>query len=204
MLRIAVSLVAGLALAVLAAAAAAAQPLKIVAFGGSTTWGQGVERYDAYPAKLEKALRAKGLDATVSNAGVSGDKTADGLHRLDRAVPRGTHIVIVEYGTNDIFAKIDRQVIRANLENMLGQFRERAAQILLIAPLNVDMTPLAKRFDAAYMDLNFPGNGDAQYRIHNDPQLRTTGVAHFNPAGYDMIVARMMPPLESLIPRVKR
>jgi acyl-CoA thioesterase I len=129
-------------IAVLSATAAVAQPIKIVAFGGSSTYGQGVEHYDAYPAKLEKALRAKGYNVVVTNAGVSGDKTADGLRRLDRAVP-DSQIVIVEYGINDHFAK-------------------------------------------------------------NDPQLRTTGVAHYNAAGYDMIVARILPEVEALIARVRR
>lgn len=50
----------GVLAVVLSATAAVAQPIKIVGFGGSSTYGQGLERYDAYPAKLEKALRAKG------------------------------------------------------------------------------------------------------------------------------------------------
>jgi acyl-CoA thioesterase I len=133
----------GVLIAVLSATAAVAQPIKIVAFGGSSTYSQGVERYDAYPAKLEKALRAKGYNVVVTNACMSGDKTADGLRRLDRAVPADSQIVIVEYGINDHFAK-------------------------------------------------------------NDPQLRTTGVAHYNAAGYDMIVARILPEVEALIARVRR
>jgi acyl-CoA thioesterase-1 len=204
MIRTAVTALLGLVLAVASAGFATAQTINIVAFGGSSTYGQGLDRQDAYPAKLERALRAKGHNVAVSNAGVSGDKTNDGLARLDRAVPRGTHIVIVEYGTNDIFAKVDRETIRANLENMLGQFTQRGAQILLIGPLNVDLEPLARKHNAAYTNLNFAGNQDEKYRIHNDPQLRRTGVAHFNAAGYDMIVARMLPLVEELIGRVRR
>ena len=47
----------GVLLAVLGATAAVAQPIKIVAFGGSSTYGQGLERYDAYPPAQAAATR---------------------------------------------------------------------------------------------------------------------------------------------------
>jgi membrane-associated PAP2 superfamily phosphatase len=50
----------GVLLAVLGATATVAQPIKIVAFGGSSTYGQGLERYDAYPAKLERRCAPRG------------------------------------------------------------------------------------------------------------------------------------------------
>ena len=203
--RLLASALLGLVLAVLGAATAWAQPIRIVAFGGSSTYGQGLERYDAYPAKLEKALRAKGYDVVVTNAGVSGDKTADGLHRLDRAVPAGTQIVIVEYGINDRFARIDRATTTANLDAMLSRLRAKGMQVLLIGYYGSQgLDALAQKYDAKYADFNFPNNSDQQYRIANDPQLRTTGVAHFNAAGYDMIVARILPQVEELIARVRR
>lgn len=205
MRRSALFLALGIVLAVLGVSQAAGQqPIRIVAFGGSSTYGQGVERYDAYPAKLEKALRARGHTVSVTNAGVSGDKTADGLARLDRVIPAGTQIVIVEYGINDAFAKTDPATIRANLETMLGRIKGKGAEILLVGFRGTNLQPLADRFGAAYTDFAFPNNGDAQYRVANDPQMRSQGVAHFNAAGYDQIVARMLPQVELLIGRLKR
>lgn len=194
-----------LAFAAVGASSAWAQPIRIVAFGGSSTFGQGLDRPSAYPAKLEKALRAKGYDVTVTNAGVSGDKTADGLYRLDRAVPAGTQIVIVEYGINDSFARIDRATTTANLDTMLNRLHAKGAQVLLIGYYRSQgLDALAQKYDAKYSDFNFPNNNDQQYRIANDPQLRTTGIAHFNSAGYDMIVARILHQVEELIARVRR
>ena len=60
--------------------AAAAQ---IVAFGASNTAGYGVGSDEAWPARLEAMLRSKGYQATVANAGISGDTTAGMLERLD-------------------------------------------------------------------------------------------------------------------------
>lgn len=204
-MRILTALLLGLAMvAGLSTTASAQQPIRIVAFGGSSTYGQGVQRYDAYPAKLENALKARGYHVVVTNAGVSGDKTADGLNRLDRMIPAGTQIVIVEYGVNDAFAKVDQATIRANLETMLGRIKGKGAEILLVGFRGANLQPLADRFGAAYTDFNFPDNNDARYRVANDPQMRSQGVAHFNAAGYDMIVARMLPQVEQLIARVRR
>lgn len=202
--RIIASVLLGMAFAIVGVASASAQPIRIVAFGGSSTYGQGVERYDAYPAKLEKALKAKGYNVVVTNAGVSGDKTTDGLARLDRAVPAGTQIVIVEYGINDSFARVEPQIIQANLETMLGRLKARGAEILLVGFRNVNLEPLAQRYGAAYTNFAFANNGDAKYRVANDPQARTQGVSHFNAAGYDEIVARMLPQVEQLIARLKK
>ena len=66
-----------LALAFAEPAKAAERPVRIVALGDSLTAGFGLPADATFPAKLEKALRAKGLAVEVSNAGVSGD-TASG------------------------------------------------------------------------------------------------------------------------------
>ena len=96
----------GLTLAFSAFAQAAS--VNIVAMGASNTYGMGqgktnggVSSDKAYPAQLEAMLRARGVDARVSNAGVPGDTTAGMLARLSSAVPNGTNIVILQPGGND-------------------------------------------------------------------------------------------------------
>ena len=73
----------------------------IVAFGASHTYGKGVSRTEAYPAQLEALLRARGHDARVINAGINGDTTGSMVNRVDRAVPNGTAVVILQPGGND-------------------------------------------------------------------------------------------------------
>jgi acyl-CoA thioesterase-1 len=78
-----------------------AQAATVVALGASNTFGKGVSRDQAYPAQLEALLRAKGLNARVVNAGINGDTTGGMLARLDRVVPKGTSVVILQPGGND-------------------------------------------------------------------------------------------------------
>src|SRR6266699_7059319 len=67
-----------------------AAPLRIVAIGASNTHGWYVGNQGAYPAQLQAMLRAKGIDAQVTNAGVPFDTTAMMLRRIDKDVPNGT------------------------------------------------------------------------------------------------------------------
>src|SRR5260370_5062354 len=70
-------------------AAAAEGPLRIVALGDSLTAGFGLPASAAFPARLEKALAAKGLAVEIGNAGVSGDTTSAGPCRPHWSVPPG-------------------------------------------------------------------------------------------------------------------
>ena len=64
--------------------AAAKTPIRILALGDSLTAGYGLDDLkDAFPAQLEKALRAKGHNVTVLQGGISGDTTSGGRSRLE-------------------------------------------------------------------------------------------------------------------------
>ena len=92
-----VSFLAGMILAIACATSdAKSAQINIVALGASNTAGLGVGMQGAYPALLQSMLRARGYDANVSNAGVSGNTTAGMLSRLDVAVPAGTQFVILD------------------------------------------------------------------------------------------------------------
>jgi acyl-CoA thioesterase-1 len=74
----------------------------VVALGASNTFGKGVSPGESYPSQLEAMLHAKGINATVVNAGINGDTTGGMLARLDSVVPKGTDVVILQPGGNDM------------------------------------------------------------------------------------------------------
>ncbi len=194
----------------LAPLAAAAEPVKIVALGDSLTAGFGLAAEAAYPARLAKALKARGYNVTIANAGVSGDTASGGLARLDWSVPEGTDAVILELGANDMLRGTDPNITKAALDDILSRLAARHIAVLLAgmkaAPnLGADY---AHAFDSIYPSLA------STHRVvfypfflagvATDPALNQADGMHPNPAGVDVIVKRMLPSVEKLIARARQ
>jgi acyl-CoA thioesterase I len=116
---------------VLAATPAFAKPLHIVAIGASNTQGFYVGEAGAYPAQLQALLKAKGVDAEVVNAGVPFDTTAAMLARLDRDVPKGTDIAILQPGANDKRFFVSKETRAANVAEMERDLRARGIKVVV-------------------------------------------------------------------------
>ena len=119
---------------------AADAPVKMVVLGDSLSAGYGLPGADAFPARLAKALEAKGLAVSITNAGVSGDTASGGLGRVDWSVPGGTEAVILELGANDALRGIDPAVTRKALDGILTKLKDRKIAVLLsgmYAPRNL-------------------------------------------------------------------
>ena len=195
-------------LAALIAVPAFAQPIRIVALGDSLTAGYGLKPAEGFPAKLQAALRARGHDVTVVDAGVSGDTTADGLARLDWSVPADAAAVIVELGANDALRGLDPKLGRANLDAILSHLSKRHLPILLagmLAPPNLGRD-YAAAFDPIYPALALEHHA-ILYPFFLDgvaghADLVQPDGLHPTAAGVDVIVARILPSAEALLARV--
>jgi acyl-CoA thioesterase I len=192
-----------------AAVAEPARPLRIVVLGDSLTAGYMLQPGEAFPARLATALRQKGQDVEVINAGVSGDTTSAGLERLEWAIPEGTDAVILELGANDALRGIDPAIARANLERIIVALKGKEIPVLLAgmrAPRNWG-EEYAARFDAIYPDLA------AKYGlllypfflegVAMDATLNLRDGLHPNARGVDKVVSGILPLVENLIARVK-
>src|SRR5690606_8917918 len=134
--KAALSFFASLAItALLSSGAARAEPVKLVGFGDSLMAGYQLPATDAFPVKLEKALREKGYEVEIANAGVSGDTSSGGLARLDWSIPEGTQGVILELGANDALRGIAPEQTEKNLDAMLTRLKERGIAVLLAGML---------------------------------------------------------------------
>jgi acyl-CoA thioesterase-1 len=198
-----------LAAGLLAPAAAAEKPIKIVALGDSLSAGYQLPMSAAFPAQLEKALKAKGLKVEIANAGVSGDTASGGLSRLDWSVPDGTDAVIVELGANDMLRGVDPKVTREALEQIVTRLKQRGIEVLLAGMRAVTNygEDYAKRFNAIYPELAtthnlvfYPFFLDG---IVTDPKLNQRDGLHPTEAGVETIVTRITPKVEELIARVR-
>src|SRR5271156_5779785 len=114
-----------------------AAPLNIVAIGASNTSGFGVGEANAYPAVLQALLRKRGINANVTNAGVNGDVTAGMLSRLDSVVPKGTDIVILQPGANDLRFFGTKEARSANIAAMVQHLHARGIRVIVYDPASI-------------------------------------------------------------------
>ena len=204
MLLLAAALVAALP----AAGARAARPLKLVAFGDSLTAGYRLAPDAAFPAVLERVLRAKGRAVEVANAGVSGDTTTGGLDRLDWSVPDGTDGVILELGANDMLRGTDPAVPRKALDAILSRLKARGILVLLAGMrASANLGPdYGARFDAIYPDLA-QRYGLILYPfflagVAGDRSLNLEDGVHPNRQGVERIVEGILPSVEQFLGRL--
>jgi acyl-CoA thioesterase I len=188
---------------------AAARTIRLVVLGDSLTAGLGVPPGQAFPNRLEAALRAKGWDVEVLNSGVSGDTAADGLARYDWAVPANTDALIVELGANDMLRGLPPEETKKTLAAILD--KAKAAKIpVLIAGMHAapNLGPEYDRaFDAIYPALAkaydvplYPFFLDG---VAGDPKLNQPDGLHPKAEGVEVIVERILPSVEEILKQVK-
>lgn len=144
-------------LAVLAVAlpGAAMAQVTIAALGDSLTQGYGLPQGDGFVPQLQAWLDGNGVDATVLNAGVSGDTTAGGRARLDWTLTPEVDALIVALGGNDLLRGLPPEQARANIDAILTRAAEDGLPVLLVgvtAPGNYGPDYKAA-FDAIWPDM---------------------------------------------------
>lgn len=185
--------------------AAAAQTVTLLALGDSLTAGYGLQPSDAFPVKLEAALKARGHDVKVINAGVAGDTALDGASRVDWALSDDVDAVIVEFGANDALRGLPVPQAEQALDQLLAKLADRKLPVLLAgmrAPPNLGpdyqsaFDGMYARLAEKYGTLLYPFFLDG---VAAEVKLNQADGMHPNPAGVDVIVSRMLPSVERLL-----
>lgn len=181
------------------------KPLTIVVLGDSLSAGYGLPAEAAFPAVLEKALKARGHHVQIVNAGVSGDTASAGLDRLDWSVPEGTDGVIVELGANDMLRGLDPAVPRRAIETIVERLKERGVPVMLagmLASPNLG-ADYGRQFDGLYRDIA-KKHDVVLYRFFLDGVAGETNLnlpdgLHPTAAGIEVIVSRILPTVETFL-----
>lgn len=202
------SALAGLIAASIVGLPSRALATDLVGFGDSLMAGYQLAPEDAFPARLEKALREKGHDVSIANAGVSGDTTSGGLARIDWSVPDGTKGVILELGANDALRGIAPEESRKNLVAMIEKLKARGIAVLLVGMLappnmggdygarfNAIYPELAKTYDVTFYPFFLDG-------VVEDAGLKIEDGMHPNPKGVGVMVERMLPVVEAFLAKL--
>jgi acyl-CoA thioesterase I len=208
-ISIAAVLAFGLAAGAAGTVRAAEAPIVIVAFGDSLTVGFHLPQNKSFAAQLDNALKARGINARVENAGVSGDTAAAGLARVDWSMPADADAVILELGANDALRGVDPAQTERALDEILAKFKARGLDVLVAgmeAPRNLGkeyvdafqtMYPrLAQKYDALFYPFFLEG-------VALKPELSLPDGMHPNEKGVEIIAENILPQVEALIARVK-
>lgn len=209
--RVSIARLLGLALllAALSHNPAAAEPVKILAFGDSLTAGYGLPEAETLTAQLSQALAKMGREAAVINGGVSGDTTAGGVSRIDWALADQPKVMILALGGNDMLRGIDPASTRSNLEAVITKAQAAGVEIVLagmLAPPNLGpeygdefnriYPELATRHDVPLYPFFLDG-------VAAEAALNQGDGMHPNAAGVRVIVERVLPDVIRLIERAR-
>ena len=100
----------------------------ILAFGDSLTFGTGAVKERAYPAQL-----ASLISRTVINAGIPGEVSRAGLRRLPALLEQHRpDLIIICHGGNDILRRLDLQLTRDNIQQMIDLSHASGTQVVLV------------------------------------------------------------------------
>lgn len=183
--------------------------MQIIAFGDSLIAGYGLPAADAFPARLERALRDAGYRVRIENAGVSGDTTAGGRARLAWVLADRPDALLLCLGANDALRGIDPALTRSNLDAMLTTLAQRDIPVLFAgmkAPRNLGQD-YAQAFDRLY-----PALAEAHDVVFHPfflegvatvPALNQGDGIHPNAEGVAVIVDSILPAVERLIARAR-
>jgi len=158
--------------------------VRIVALGDSAIKGHGVSASETYPAQLEAALIGKGHKVTVVNRGVDGDTTAGVSERLDRSVPPGTDIVVLNIGDprgNDVVLHhLSPAAAEAGAQSIMAKLRGKGITVYRITRMQQGLV------DRPELHVE---------KVHD----KSNTMWHLNAAGYAIVVQRTLPEIEALV-----
>lgn len=182
----------------------------ILAFGDSLYAGYGLDRGQSLPDVLQNQLRKDGINATIVNAGVSGDTSAAGRQRFAFALDnmkRKPNLILLGLGGNDVLRQISPAETRANMTAMMDEAKRRGIPVMLtgmMAPPNLGpeyssqfnriWTDLAKSYHATLYPFILDG-------VIGNAALMQPDHVHPNRTGVDRITARVAPLVESELGR---
>ena len=159
----------------------------------------------SFPSDLQARIARQSLPWTVTNAGVNGDTTADGLRRVAPLLQTDVGILILELGANDGLQGIEVAVIQQNLSAIVDLARATGIRVLLCG---METPPThGLNYSLAFHDV-FP-NAARQYGIPLVPfllagvllvpELNGPDFVHPNAAGAQQIAANVWPYLEPML-----
>ncbi|MET3873081.1 arylesterase [Puniceicoccus vermicola] len=180
---------------------------RIVFLGDSLTAGYGLDPEQAYPALLESRLSDEGIEATVVNAGVSGDTSAGGLRRVNWVLSQPTDVLLVALGGNDGLRGQPTEALAENLTAIIETARSKYPDIqILLAGMQMPAS-MGKQYQqnfAAVYPTVAEENGVTLIPfllkdVAGAPALNQSDQIHPNAKGQEIIAETVWPYLQQAV-----
>lgn len=175
-----------------------------MAFGDSLTAGYRLPIKDSYPAQLEQLLIQDGYKVQITNAGVSGDTSEQGLRRIDWILKQGNYdIVLLCLGANDGLRQLPVKNLEENLLKVIDKFQAAGSKVLL---LGMQLPPNLYRgyrgeFEAVYKRVadkkRLPYLPFILEGVAANSKLNLEDMIHPNKDGYAVVAQHVMKFLKS-------
>jgi lysophospholipase L1-like esterase len=166
----------------------------IVAFGDSLVVGVG-----STPGNDFVSLLSKKINQPITNLGVSGNTTAEGLERLSEVIALKPKVVLLLLGGNDFLRKVPATETFKNLESIIDQIQNTGSIVIL---LGVRGGILTDSYDSLFEELS-EKKGTAYVPnvlkgLVGDMRFMSDAI-HPNDIGYLKITDRVYPVLKKMI-----
>ena len=148
---------------------------------------------ESFPARLQSRIAAAALRWTVTNAGVSGDTTADGVQRADALLAADVGILVLELGANDGLRGLPTTTVDENLATVVTLAQRRNIRVLLCGmetppthgldysiAFHLVFPSVAQRFSLPLVPFLLNG-------VALDPELNGADGVHPNAAGAERV-----------------
>jgi acyl-CoA thioesterase-1 len=179
----------------------------IVAMGDSLTEGLGVPEEKTYPALLQKALRDKGYDYRVVNAGISGETSSGARSRMGWVLRMKPDIIILATGANDGLRGLDPELLRSNIQDMIDAF---TAEGIVVVLAGMKIVPnLGPAYSKMFADVYTDTGGDNDVilipffleGVAGVPKMNQPDGIHPSADGYVRVVEHILPYVTEAIAR---
>ena len=173
--------------------------ITLAAFGDSLTEGYGLPAYSSFPAQLERKLLEEGCNLEISNYGISGETSADGLSRLADVIESKPDAAYIEFGANDCFQLVDPEQIKLNIMAIIEAFQDAHIPVILLGFMPMNFTPqsYALAFNSIFPDLaqkyNIPFYANLMEGLDEEPEYYQSDGIHPNNEGVSIIVQNIFP-----------
>lgn len=177
----------------------------VLFLGDSLTEGYQLAKEDAFPAVIERTLKAKYPDLRVINGGVSGATTASGLKRLNWYVKAKPDIMVLALGANDGLRGLKLSESEKNLSQVIEKAQASGSKVLLVGmkmPTNYGQpyrgdfeklfSKLARKYQLPFVPFLLEGVG-------GNPKLNLADGIHPNVEGHKVMARTVQKQLEPLL-----